>query len=136
MAAVITICNIFQQMFMNVLISGPLHRCRTHFQVLKYETDVDFATETTPAWNLNSYSMVQTVPAAHTYVNNQDPNIVANNYTFSFSKAKKGTAFIAYCFSFLSQSIEYYAIIFIICSPFLLTDKGTVYYVGCVAVRF
>ncbi|KAF6032810.1 hypothetical protein EB796_008855 [Bugula neritina] len=69
---------------------GPLHRCRTHFQVLKYETDVDFATETTPAWNLNSYSMVQTVPAAHTYVNNQDPNIVANNYTFSFSKAKKG----------------------------------------------
>ena len=33
---------------------------------------------------------MQTVPAAHTYVSDNDPNIIANNFTFQFTKAKKG----------------------------------------------
>lgn len=61
---------------------------------MKFETDTDFATDTTPAWNENTYDVVLTVPATHTYVNDQDSNIVANNFTFSFSKAKRGKKFL------------------------------------------
>lgn len=58
--------------------------------MLKYESDIDFATDTTPAWNPETYTPIQTIAAANTYVNDQDVNPVANNISFSFNKASKG----------------------------------------------
>ncbi|XP_067946517.1 ephrin type-B receptor 2-like isoform X2 [Watersipora subatra] len=69
---------------------GPLRRCRTHFNLLKYESDSDIATDSTPAWNDDTYEFLQPVAAANTYINEQSENIVANNFTFSFTKEKKG----------------------------------------------
>jgi len=71
------------------LILGPLYQCRTHFNVLKYESDIDFATDTTPSWTDEAYTPVITVPADHTYVNSNS-NILANNYSFPLSKSRKG----------------------------------------------
>lgn len=59
--------------------------------MLKYESDIDFATDTTPSWNTNTYESVNTVPADHTYINDHDADIVANNKSFNFEKSKKGS---------------------------------------------
>ena len=73
-----------------VCFIGTSYQCMTSFQVMKYESNVDFATDATPTWSDSTYSLVASVPATSTYVTETDPHIVTNRFTFTVSKALNG----------------------------------------------